>query len=626
MFRIRRILDLSLVRNQRALEHAQKILKEQFPPSRASDIDELGERIRNPFKDGFRHLVLVAEDPARKQFKGAAVLSHDPVLHFSYLDFIAVTSRLMGHGVGGNLYDAVRDEAAGAGSKGLFFECNPDEAALCRDPATLKENIARLRFYERYRARPIINTKWESPLTPTSDADDLPFLVFDDLDLETQLSREQAQAVARAVLLRKYRDLVSPEYVQMVVESFVDDPIQIRPNRYTQQISPPPRRISVPPSQRISLVVTSKHSIHHVRSKGYVESPVRVNKIVDELKKTDFFREVQPWGYPEKYIRAVHDADFVSYMKKMYERLGEDEVVYPYVFPIRNAARLPQGLPVQVGYYCIDTFTPMSKQAYLAARAAVDCSLTAAEAVLDGSDISYALVRPPGHHAERDSFGGFCYFNNAAIAAHFLSEYGKVALLDIDYHHGNGQQDIFYDRSDVLTVSIHCHPKFVYPHFTGFENETGDGPGKGFNLNIPLGEDIDGERHRIALVRALKRILNFKPRFLVVALGVDTAKGDPTGSWSLVAKDFELNGRLIGQLKIPTVVVQEGGYRIRDIGRNVAAFFRGLWTTMHAPEADLSVFAPQKRTSVGAASKEKADASFESPGPAAPLTERNDKQ
>ena len=206
----------------------------------------------------------------------------------------------------------------------------------------------------------------------------------------------------------------------------------------------------------------------------------------------------------------------------------------------------------------------------------MECALTAAETLLDRYRLAYALVRPPGHHAERKVFGGFCYFNSSAIAASHLAGYGRTAILDIDYHHGNGTQDIFYDRNDVLTISIHGHPSFAYPYFSGFEDEIGEGEGTGFNLNMPLVEHVDGPRYSRALQTALKRIAAFKPDYLVLALGLDTAKDDPTGSWSLSATDFENNGRAIGSLKIPTLVVQEGGYRIRTLGVNARRFFIGL--------------------------------------------------
>jgi acetoin utilization deacetylase AcuC-like enzyme len=186
-------------------------------------------------------------------------------------------------------------------------------------------------------------------------------------------------------------------------------------------------------------------------------------------------------------------------------------------------------------------------------------------------------VRPPGHHAERRIFGGFCYFGSAAIAANYLSSYGRVAVLDIDYHHGNGTQDIFYGRADVLTISIHGHPNFAFPYFNGFARERGEGAGRGYNMNMPMPENLDGDGYRKALDRAVKRLIRFGPQFLIVALGLDTAKGDPTGTWGLTARDFAENGRIIGRLDIPTLVVQEGGYDTRVIGVNARNFFTGLF-------------------------------------------------
>jgi acetoin utilization deacetylase AcuC-like enzyme len=282
-----------------------------------------------------------------------------------------------------------------------------------------------------------------------------------------------------------------------------------------------------------------------------------------------------------EHILAVHDADFVDYLKRACEQVPEGKSVYPYVFPIRNATRPPKEWSVRAGYYCIDTFTPIHRNAFPAAKRAVDCVLTAADELLAGRQLCYALVRPPGHHAERRSFGGFCYFSNAAVGANYLSRFGRVAILDIDYHHGNGQQDIFYERKDVLTISIHGDPDFAYPYFTGFADECGAGDGTGFNVNFPLPEAQDGSQYRATLRRAIDVLQAFEPAFLVVALGLDPAKGDPTGTWSLLAKDFEQNGRMLGALKLPTLVVQEGGYRTRTLGRNAKSFFVGLVEAFH---------------------------------------------
>ncbi|MGW8272920.1 MAG: histone deacetylase family protein, partial [Thermodesulfovibrionales bacterium] len=261
---------------------------------------------------------------------------------------------------------------------------------------------------------------------------------------------------------------------------------------------------------------------------------------------------------------------------KVCENLPPGKSVYPYVFPIRNAARPPKELSVRAGYFCIDTFTPLNRNAYLAAVGAVDCSLTASKKILEGYRIAYALVRPPGHHAERNVFGGFCYFNSAAIAAHYLSRFRRVAVLDVDYHHGNGTQQIFYHRQDVLTVSIHGHPNFAFPYFSGFEDERGTGDGEGFNVNCPLPEHVEGEQYRDILRKALRRITRHRPHFLVISLGLDTARGDPTGTWVLKARDFQMNGRMIGALRLPVLVVQEGGYDSRVLGTNARNFLVGL--------------------------------------------------
>jgi acetoin utilization deacetylase AcuC-like enzyme len=296
----------------------------------------------------------------------------------------------------------------------------------------------------------------------------------------------------------------------MVVGSFKDDPVQLREPKY-RPITEGPIPLRRKRMSRIALVINDRHEIHHVRERGYVESPVRISAILKELDQTDLFVKLSPKRFPQSAITDVHDKAYVKYFKNMSLSLEAGISIYPYVFPIRNSARPPEVLAVRAGYYCIDTFTPLNRNAFLAARRGVDCTLTAAQALLEGFHLSYALVRPPGHHAEMRSFGGFCYFNTAAVAAHYLSRYGRIAILDIDHHHGNGQQQIFYDRDDVLTVSIHGHPRFAYPYFSGFEDEMGNGPGKGFNRNYPLPETITPRTYIRTCARALKRIAGFDP-------------------------------------------------------------------------------------------------------------------
>jgi len=572
MLRIRRIYDDLLPVNQEILRQVKEILRSRFSAVAEEDIESIGEKLRNPFKQKFRCVLFVAES-MRGKVLGFAMLLHEPEIGFGYLDWIAIATGGKGRGIGGALYERVRQEAAALKLKGLFFECLPDDERQCPDKSILNENIARLKFYEQYGARPIINTEYELPIKKGDTC--MPHLVYDGLTEQQPLRSSFARKAVRAILERKYAQLCPADYVTRVTKSFSDDPVQLREFRY---VTPETvgNSIAGRTFEQIALVINDRHDIHHVHDRGYVESPVRIQSILAELDKSGLFVRINPRPFAERHLLEVHATDFVRYLKRACNDVPEGKSLYPYVFPIRNKTRPPKEPSVLSGYYCIDTFTPINKNAYPAARRAVDCALTASREVLGGRRLAYALVRPPGHHAERRFFGGFCYFNNAAIAAQYLCHFGRVALLDIDYHHGNGAQDIFYRRSDVLTISLHGHPSFAYPYFTGFEEELGEGEGEGFNLNLPLPEKLDGAGYRQSLTLALNRIETFNPSFLVVALGFDPAKGDPTGTWNLTTRDFNMNGKAIGSLGLPTVVIQEGGYKTRTLGKNARAFFNGL--------------------------------------------------
>jgi len=570
MFRIRKVHDPLFPLEAKTIEQVQDIMHKRFPELGEDKIRDLPQQLLNPLKFRFRTILFVAEN-RNGNVKGFALLMVDPNLKFCFLDFIAVKEGSSG-GLGSAIYQRVREEALELNSIGIFFECLPDDPQICKDESKIPENKARLRFYEKFGAFPVAGTKYE---TPVDDKDDSPpYLVFDDLGRGNPLEKKKAVKIVKAILQRKYGDYCPPKFIKDVINSFNDDPVKLRLPKYV--IKPKFAELVTEKDFKIKLVVNHKHSIHHIRERGYVESPVRIETILKEIEKTGFFKKVEPEEFAERRIKKVHDPKLVNFLKKVCTSIEEGKSVYPYVFPIRNPLKPPRDLTVGAGYYCMDTFTPLNKNAWLAARSGVDCALTAADIVLHEGKVAYALLRPPGHHAESKVFGGFCYLNNGAIAAEYLSGYGKVAMLDIDYHHGNGQQDIFYKRKDVLTVSIHGHPSFAYPYFAGFAEEKGEGDGLGFNINIPLEEKITPGKYLSALFKAVSIVTRFKPDYLVLLIGFDTAEGDPTGTWPLSANDFFNNGKIIGSLKKPTVIIQEGGYKNQSIGINARKFFEGF--------------------------------------------------
>lgn len=574
MFIIRKIADTYHQSNKNAIVQVLDILRIHFPSVKEEKINEVLEQMKDPLKFRFSSQLFVAED-GKSNVKGFAILFYFSDINFCYLDYIAVKPSKISSGVGSAIYERIREEAQLLDSIGIFMECLPDDEKLCKDKSEIKQNKARLAFYERYGARPIIGTKYETPVNPEDDCP--PYLVFDDLGNDIRLSSAQAKKIVRTILERKYPTYCPENYIQTVTKSIVDNPIKLREFKYIIKDRPIQKIDAV--KDEIMLIINDKHDIHHIKEKGYIESPIRIKSIVKEIEKLNAFKTRPSRGYPDKLITEVHNPKLFNYIKTVCDKIPEGKSIYPYVFPIRNTTRPPKDYSVLAGYYCIDTFTPINKNAFLAARSGVNCALTGAELLLEGYHSAYALVRPPGHHAETDVFGGFCYFNNASIAANFLSKYGKIAILDIDYHHGNGHQQIFYKRNDVLTISIHGNPSFAYPYFTGFADEKGEGEGEGYNLNYPLKEDLNGEEYIVYLKQAIKKIIAFKPTYVVISLGLDPAKGDPTGTWSLTAGDFKNNGAELGKMPVPILFVQEGGYKNRTLGINARNFFEGYLST-----------------------------------------------
>jgi len=275
-------------------------------------------------------------------------------------------------------------------------------------------------------------------------------------------------------------------------------------------------------------------------------------------------------------ILAVHDRGYVSYLQEAWARRHElpdvGEEVLSGHFARPHMRRRPEGLLGLIGYYTADTSTPIRAGTWDAVHAGAQAAVGAADAALaDGR--AYALCRPPGHHAYADSAGGFCFLNNSAIAAQRLRDaHARVAILDIDVHHGNGTQGIFYARADVLTVSVHADPSSYFPYYAGYADERGEGDGEGANRNIPLPHGSGDEPWLAAIARGLDEIAGFGAGALVVALGLDASQDDPIGALKVTTPGFARAARLIAQARLPTAIVQEGGYLCEALPVNLSAF------------------------------------------------------
>ncbi len=571
MIRIRCITSFALPIARDRIAQVEQIFAQNFPKL-ADYADKIPDLLTDPIRHEYQTALIVSETSLGK-VTGFILLLHFPSIRSSFLDFIAVRREQWGGGLGSALYEAAREYCHGLSSQGLYLEVQPDDSELTPDAAELAQSRKRMRFYEHYGVRPIVGTAYHAPAgTPPTTA----YLLFDPLDRTSPLSRDEAGAAVRAILENRFGHIVDTDYIQHVVDSFRDDPVPLRPPRYVKKAEGPIAVTTGHLERSFALVISEKHVIHHIRSRGYFERPARVGALRDAILPLNIFGTVPPRHFSEDVIGAVHDRHFVNYLKLVCTKLETGRPVYPDTFPIRRPDRRPRDLPVQAGYYCIDSCTPLYRNAYLAAKASVDVAMTAAEEVLAGTPVAYALCRPPGHHAERKVYGGFCYFNNAAIAAHQLSRHGRTAVLDIDFHHGNGTQDIFYARSDVLTVSIHGHPDYSFPYFSGFSTETGEGAGLGFNQNFPLPPETDDAGYLKTLEKALSRIDRFRPDFLVVSLGLDVLKGDPTGTFVLSLEGMRGIAQRLPRRNIPMLIVQEGGYNLRNLKRGAVAFFRSL--------------------------------------------------
>jgi acetoin utilization deacetylase AcuC-like enzyme len=309
----------------------------------------------------------------------------------------------------------------------------------------------------------------------------------------------------------------------------------------------------------------------------YLENPDRMDRILNALLDTDWAEIAEPKDFGLDPILAVHDKGYLDFLASAWtEWLASDardkSTLLPSTFALRRHPQKPASLLGRAGYYMMDLSACIVEGTYSAALASAQCALSAAETVANGEQSAFALCRPPGHHAGKDYAGGYCFINNASVAANWLSAKGNVALLDIDYHCGNGTQDIFYERDDVLTISIHADPNFEYPAYAGYADETGSGAGLGFHKNLPLEKGTDDAQYLLALEEALGLIRKFAPTYLVVSAGMDIYADDPLGTIRVSTEGIGAIGTQISALDLPTVIVMEGGYANDALAKNILSF------------------------------------------------------
>lgn len=318
------------------------------------------------------------------------------------------------------------------------------------------------------------------------------------------------------------------------------------------------------------------------------EVTTRAERVLEELRRRQLGDVEAPSPYDDSVLHRVHAPRYVDFLRGAWDEwialvpARHDRDALPSVWPVRQHRSdvLPENFAARMGLFSFDVGTPLTSGTWRAARGGAACALSAAERVCSGARSAFALTRPPGHHAGGDFFGGYCFLNNAALAAQALRDGGvaRVAVLDIDYHHGNGTQCLFYERADVLFASIHGDPRTEYPFYLGYADELGAGAGCGFNLNIPLPRGTEFPVWRGALADTLRAIDHFGADALVVSLGVDTFEADPISRFRLCSNDYRRVGEDIAGAELPTVFVLEGGYAVGDIGINVVNVLEGFET------------------------------------------------
>jgi acetoin utilization deacetylase AcuC-like enzyme len=337
-------------------------------------------------------------------------------------------------------------------------------------------------------------------------------------------------------------------------------------------------------------VYSDDHRLHHGAAElsdghlqPHVEMPSRADLVLEQVRAVALGDVVAPSDFGLEPLLCVHTEPYVHFLQSIWDRWkseGRNYDILPMTWPVRTlrSDRIPTAIDGLVSYYSFDAGTPITAGTWTAARSAANVALTAAQHITSGKRSAFALCRPPGHHATADLLGGYCYLNNAAIAAQYLRDNGsnKVGILDVDYHHGNGTQTIFWERSDVPFVSIHADPDVEYPYFLGYADETGTGTGTGANLNIPLPWGTAWTDYQAALQLGCDTLMGHGVDALVVSLGVDTFEHDPISKFKLVHDDYLRLGARIAAMGLPTLFVFEGGYAIDAIGINAVNVLTGF--------------------------------------------------
>ena len=349
----------------------------------------------------------------------------------------------------------------------------------------------------------------------------------------------------------------------------------------------------------MQVVYSDAHLAHDVTHETVLGAEVPAFEVAERaeliratLDADSAFERVGPREHGDEPILAVHDAGLVGFLAEAWSELvrqeGARRSMIPDTWPnpamldgmspeAVAALRVPTAISGRAGWYGLDSSTPLVAGTWEAALAAVDVALTAADLVLGGEPAAYGLCRPPGHHAARAMYAGYCFFNNAAIAAHAIAVATgeRVGILDVDFHHGNGTQQIFWRRGDVRYVSLHADPDRQYPYFLGRAEEIGEGPGRGENLNLPLPAATDDAAYLVALDRALEALTAVPGSVIVVSLGFDTYREDPLGDFALTTGGYHEMGRRVAATGRRLVILQEGGYHRPSLGPNVQSWLRG---------------------------------------------------